>query len=78
MEPTSPTWIQNLETMKEANKISIQELHQMLNARAGRVISNEDLTTLLACWRRARKSKKKGRQGWLAQKDADDFLRYAY
>lgn len=64
--------------MKPENKITIPEVHARLNELAGREISARDLSTLLHCWRRHMHYKNRGRQGWLSQRDADSFLRYAW
>ena len=64
--------------MKDENKFSIQQVHQMLEERAGYAIPNAHLKVLLAGWRYQRGYKTRGRQGWLSVRDAHDFLKYAY
>ena len=64
--------------MKQENNITIPEVHERLNARAGKKIPTRILSILLSCWRRSRGYKTRGRQGWLKQTDADDFLHYAW
>ena len=64
--------------MKAVNKITIQELHAQLNARAGRTIPVRDLGILLHCWRKHNGYKSRGRQGWLSLSDASSFLHYAW
>ena len=65
-------------SMRQENKITIPEIHERLNARAGREVSPRHLSILLACWRIHRRSKSRGRQGWLRESDALDFLDYAW
>ena len=64
--------------MKQENKISMQEVHERLNARAGREISQHDFETLHFCWKKLRHYKKRGDDGWLRKRDAANFLKYAY
>ena len=64
--------------MKEENILTIPEIHEILNQKAGREISSKDLSTLLFCWRKKKGYKSRGREGWLRKNDADDFIRYAW
>lgn len=64
--------------MKKENKITVPEIHARLNALAGREIPTKHLSVLLACWRKARGYKNRGRKGWLSTHNAEDFLRYAW
>ena len=64
--------------MKTEQKVSIPEIHEQLNFYAGRQISAKHLSILLHCWRKKRGYKSRGREGWLRESDARDFLRYAW
>ena len=63
--------------MKEDKKMTIPEIHELLNSYAGRKISSKHLSILLSCWRKKKGYKSRGREGWLRESDARDFLRYA-
>ena len=64
--------------MNEENKITIQQIHEQLNFYAGRKIPAKHLSILLSCWRKQKGYKSRGREGWLRESDARDFLRYAW
>ena len=64
--------------MKNETKLTIPEIHERLNSRAGREISSKHLSTLLHCWRKHKGYKSRGREGWLRESDALDFLEYAW
>ena len=64
--------------MKNEQKITIPEIHEQLNFYAGRVIPSKHLGILLHCWRKKKGYKSRGREGWLRESDAKDFLRYAW
>ena len=64
--------------MKQENKITIPEVHEQLNALAGRTIPSRHISILLACWRKHKGYPSRGRQGWLSRADATDFIRYAW
>ena len=58
-------------------RVSPQELSEALS-EAGRKIPPKHLSILLACWRKHKGYKSRGREGWLRKQDADDFIRYAW
>lgn len=64
--------------MNTANIVTIPEIHEILNRKAGRQIPPKHLSILLACWRKHKGYKYRGREGWLRKQDADDFIRYAW
>ena len=64
--------------MKQENKITIPEVHERLNARAGKKIPTRILSILLSCWRTHKGYETNDRQGSLELPDADDFLHYAW
>ena len=64
--------------MKSEQKMTIPEIHETLNFYAGRTIPTKHLSILLACWRKKKGYKSRGREGWLRLSDARDFLRYAW
>ena len=78
MEPTAIPSAKTRTLMEPENEITIPELHERLNARAGKKIPTRHLSILLACWRKARGYKSHGRQGSLDLPAADDFLHYAW
>lgn len=57
---------------------STYEVHQMLNERAGKEISEYDMRTLMACWRLHRRIFDNAEQTGFTKEEADDFLAYAY
>jgi len=64
--------------MRATSIMTIPEIHEILNQKAGREIPPKHLSILLACWRKKKHYKSRGREGWLRQKDAEDFIRYAW
>ena len=57
---------------------STYEVHQMLNARAGKEISEYDMRTLLDCWRLHRRIFDPSEPTGFTREEAADFLEYAY
>jgi hypothetical protein len=64
--------------MKNEHVVTIPEIHEILNQKAGRIIPPKHLSLLLSCWRKKKGYKSRGREGWLRKQDADDFIRYAW
>lgn len=64
--------------MRPENKFTAQEVHEMLNARAGWEVSAKHFHILVICWRKHRHVTAKGRKEMFSIKDAQDFLHYAY
>ena len=64
--------------MREENKISMEEVHERLNARAGEEVPLRRFEILHDCWKKHKGYKSRGDDGWLRVSDAKDFLKYAY
>jgi len=64
--------------MSNVTMISAYELHQMLNARAGRQIPSRDFDVLVICWRKHRHVNVHGKLKTISLRLAQDFLKYAY
>ena len=64
--------------MRSENKITIQEVHALLEKRAGYRIPSRHITFLLHGWRVRNKLTNEDKDRWLTKEEADSFLQYAY
>jgi len=62
----------------ETKEFSTYDVHQMLNERAGKEISEYDMRTLMDCWRLHRRIFDNAEQTGFTKSEAEDFLNYAY
>ena len=62
----------------ETKEFSTYDVHQMLNERAGKEISEYDMRTLMDCWRLHRRIFDNTEQTGFTKEEAHDFLEYAY
>ena len=68
-----------MENEKSITKVfSTHEIHEMLNERAGKEISEYDMRTLMDCWRLHRRIFDNAEQTGFTKSEAEDFLNYAY
>ena len=62
----------------ETKEFSTYDVHQMLNEKAGKEISEYDMRTLMDCWRLHRRIFDNTEQTGFTKEEAVDFLNYAY
>lgn len=67
-----------MKEVKNDKEYSAYDVHQMLNERAGKEISEYDMRTLLECWRLHRRIFGDVEQTGFTKEEAQDFLAYAY
>lgn len=64
--------------MENEKIYSSYDVHLMLNARAGKEISEYDMRTLMECWRLHRRIFDNTEPTGFTKSEAQDFLEYAY